>query len=82
MKTDPYHDRESITELLKQYNNLRNGSNSIFFDEEAFEKIIDWYDDQEETAKSSTILTIRKTWARPWKLLKQLLSIILIQGIC
>src|SRR3569832_1604320 len=48
MKTDPYHDKESITELLKQYTNLRNGSTSIFLDEEAFEIIIDYFDDQED----------------------------------
>jgi tetratricopeptide (TPR) repeat protein len=52
MKTDPYHDRESITELLKQYNNLRNGSPSIFLDEESFEKIIDYFDDQEDLSKA------------------------------
>ena len=52
MKTDPYHDRESITELLKQYNNLRNGATSIFFDEESFEKIIDYFDDQEDLSKA------------------------------
>ena len=52
MKTDPYHDRESINELLKQYNNLRNGSTSIFLDEESFEKIIDYFDDQEDLGKA------------------------------
>src|SRR4051812_27887691 len=52
MKTDPYHDRESIDELLKQYNNLRNGHTSIFFEEEAFEKIIDYFDDQEDLSKA------------------------------
>src|SRR3712207_849205 len=52
MNTDPYHDQESIGELLKQYDNLRNGRSAIFLEEESFEKIIDWYDDQEETAKA------------------------------
>src|SRR4051812_22515569 len=52
MKTDPYHDRESIDELLKQYNNLRNGHKSIFFEEEAFQKIIDYFDDQEDLSKA------------------------------
>ena len=52
MKKDPYHDRESMTELLKQYNNLRNGTTRIFFDEEAFEKIIDYFDDQEDLGKA------------------------------
>lgn len=52
MKTDPYHDKESITELLKQYFNLRNGRKTIFFDEESFEKIIDYFDDQEDLGKA------------------------------
>jgi tetratricopeptide (TPR) repeat protein len=52
MSKDPYHDRESITELLKQYNSLRNGQNSIFFDEESFEKIIDYFDDQEDLGRA------------------------------
>src|SRR5215207_5006304 len=52
MKSDPYHDKESIDELLKQYNNLRNGQSSIFFEEEAFEKIIDYFDDLEDLARA------------------------------
>lgn len=51
MKSDPHEDRESIDELLKLYNNLRNGY-SGFIEEEAFEKIIDYYDDQEEISKA------------------------------
>lgn len=52
MKNDPYHDRESITELLKQYNNLKSGHSSIFFEEEAFEKIIDYFDEQEDMSRA------------------------------
>ncbi|HEU4470354.1 MAG TPA: tetratricopeptide repeat protein [Flavisolibacter sp.] len=52
MKSDPYHDRESITELLKQYNSLRSGLRSVFLEEEAFEKIIDYFDDQEDLSKA------------------------------
>jgi tetratricopeptide (TPR) repeat protein len=52
MISDPYHDKESIDELLKHYNNLRNGQASIFLEEEAFEKIIEYYDDQEEISKA------------------------------
>src|SRR5207249_1820047 len=51
MRLDPHEDRESIDELLKQYNNLRNG-NSGFIDEDDFEKIIDYYDDKEELSKA------------------------------
>ena len=51
MITDPYqNDKESIKELLKHYDNLRAGRSAMFLEEEAFEKIIDWFDDQEETA--------------------------------
>jgi len=49
---DPYQENDSLDELLKQYNNLKNGRNSIFFEEEAFEKIIDYYDDREELTKA------------------------------
>ena len=53
MSTDPdYDDKESLKELLKQYNNLRTGAKSGFLEEESFEKIIDYFDDQEEIAKA------------------------------
>ena len=52
MKSDPHEDRESINELLKLYNNLRNGYSGVI-EEEAFEKSIDYYDDQEEEGDSA-----------------------------
>src|SRR5688572_23195410 len=52
MISDPYHDRESIDDLLRLYNNLRNGQGGIFLEEDAFEKIIEYYDEQEETSKA------------------------------
>jgi tetratricopeptide (TPR) repeat protein len=53
MTTDPYkNDKENLKELLKQYDNLRLGKSSIFLEEEAFEKIIDFFDDQEEFSKA------------------------------
>lgn len=52
MKTNPQHDKENIDELLKQYHNLRSGHKSIFFEEDAFEKIIDYFDDQEDLSKA------------------------------
>src|SRR5687767_4123657 len=51
MKSDPQEDRESIDELLKLYNNLKNGL-SGFIEEEAFEKIIDYYNEKEEISKA------------------------------
>ncbi|MGV3528721.1 MAG: tetratricopeptide repeat protein [Flavisolibacter sp.] len=52
MKTDPYHDQDSLDELLKQYNNIRNGFAGGFLEEEAFEKIINYYDEHEELSKA------------------------------
>lgn len=52
MTTDPYHDQESLDELLKQYNNLRNGLPSVFMEEEAFEKVIQYYNEKEELSKA------------------------------
>ena len=53
MITDPYkNDKENIAELLKHYDNMRSGRSTMFLEEEAFEKIIDWYDDQEEIGKA------------------------------
>ena len=37
--------REEIRELLRQYQNLKAGRGTCFFDEEAFENVIDYYDD-------------------------------------
>jgi tetratricopeptide (TPR) repeat protein len=52
MSRENYPENESIDELLRQYNNLRLGKKSIFFEEEAFEKIIDYYDEQEELSQA------------------------------
>src|SRR6476659_6219692 len=52
MKSDPYNDKERIDELLKQYYNFRNGQRSVFFEEEAFEKIIEYFDEQEDLARA------------------------------
>ena len=53
MGTEPYqNDKWSIKELLKQYDNLRLGKSSGFFEEDSFEKIIDYFDDQEEYQKA------------------------------
>ncbi|MFI5155971.1 MAG: tetratricopeptide repeat protein [Chitinophagales bacterium] len=49
MKENPYRkDHEDLRELLKRYQNLKSGRNQSFLDEEAFEKIIDYFDDREE----------------------------------
>lgn len=45
-------DRDELKELLKQYQNLRAGKSHSFLEEEAFEKIIDYFDEQDEIAKA------------------------------
>ena len=53
MNSDPYqNDKDTIRELLKQYDNLRTGRSSTFLEEEAFEKIIDYFDDLEDFPKA------------------------------
>lgn len=49
MKENPYHqEQEDLKELLRQFQNLRNGRSHSFLDEESFEKIIDYFDDKED----------------------------------
>ncbi len=53
MQENPYHpDREEIKELLKAYQDLKNGKRSSFMEEEAFEKIIDYFDDTEDLSQA------------------------------
>ncbi len=63
MITDPYRqDKENIRELLKHYNNLRHGKSSVFIEEESFEKIIDYFDDQEDLSKALEAAEISITY--------------------
>lgn len=49
MKENPYRqDKEELKELVRQFLNLKAGRSHTFLDEDAFEKIIDHYDDIEE----------------------------------
>lgn len=52
MISDPFYDKDSIIELLRLFENLRTGASPGFLEEEAFEKIIDYFDDQEEPLKA------------------------------
>jgi tetratricopeptide (TPR) repeat protein len=53
MQENPYHpDREEIKELLKQYQDLKTGRHHSFLEEEAFERIIDYFDDTEDLVQA------------------------------
>lgn len=46
------NDRDELNELLRQYENLKNGRNHTFLDEEAFERVIDHFDDNEDLSRA------------------------------
>ncbi len=49
MSKYPYRqDREEIKELLLQFENLKSGRSHSFLEEEAFEKIIDYYNEKDQ----------------------------------
>lgn len=53
MKENPHQeDREQLRELLRQYENLRQGRGHSFLEEESFEKIINYFEDREEMPKA------------------------------
>jgi len=53
MSNYPYRqDREDLKELLLQYQNLKTGMSHSFIDEDAFEKIIDYFDEKDQLEQS------------------------------
>lgn len=49
MRDNPYReDREELKELIIQYQNLKHGRNHSFLEEDAFERIIDYYDEKDD----------------------------------
>jgi len=53
MQENPFReDKEELKELLEQYINLRSGKGHSFIEEEAFEAIIDYFDDQDDLAQA------------------------------
>src|SRR5436190_15017362 len=53
MKENPYREnKDEIDDLLKQYENLKTGRSHKFLDEEAFEKIVEFYDENEDLQKA------------------------------
>lgn len=53
MKENPYQeDREQMRELLRQYENLRNGRSASFIEEESFERIVSYFEEREEIPRA------------------------------
>ena len=53
MKDNPQReDREQLRELLRQFENLKNGRKNSFIEEDSFEKIIDYYQEKDELSKA------------------------------
>lgn len=49
MKNNPFEeDRDVLAELLKNYDNLKNGRSHSFIEEDAFEKIISYFEEKED----------------------------------
>jgi tetratricopeptide (TPR) repeat protein len=54
MKENPHReDREMLRELLKSYENLKHGRQHSFIEEDAFEKIIDYFQEKEDLTRAS-----------------------------
>jgi tetratricopeptide (TPR) repeat protein len=52
-ENNPYReDREQLKELLKKYENFKNGRGHSFIEEDAFEKIIEYYQEREDLVKA------------------------------
>lgn len=51
MRENPYRrDHEEIKALIQQYTDLKEGNHHSFIEEDAFERIIDYYDDKDDVA--------------------------------
>jgi tetratricopeptide (TPR) repeat protein len=51
MSKYPYRqDREELKALLQQYQNLKTGKPNSYIEEDGFERVIDYYDEKEQTA--------------------------------
>jgi tetratricopeptide (TPR) repeat protein len=53
MRNNYYRDdREELKELIAQYQNMRQGKSHSFLEEEAFERIIDYYDEKDNLSEA------------------------------
>ena len=51
MKENPYQqDKEGMSELLQQYHSMKQGKGYTFIEEDAFEQLIDYFDEQDDLA--------------------------------
>jgi len=58
MRENPYsEDREELKELLQQYQNFKQGRSHTFLEEDAFERIIDYFDDKDDLPEAMTAAT-------------------------
>ncbi|MDB5199986.1 MAG: tetratricopeptide repeat protein [Chitinophagaceae bacterium] len=49
MKDNPYRqDKEGMIELLQQYNNMKQGNGYTFIEEDAFEHLIEYFDEKDD----------------------------------
>jgi tetratricopeptide (TPR) repeat protein len=59
MKENPYReDREELQELLRQYQNLKQGRSHAFIEEESFERIIDYFDEKDDLPEAISAVEI------------------------
>jgi len=53
MKENPYRqDKEGMKELLDQYNNMKEGQGYAFIEEEAFEQLVDYFDESDDLSSA------------------------------
>lgn len=53
MRDNPFgEDKDEIRELIRQFQNLKSGRATSFLEEDAFEKIIDYFDDIEDLSQA------------------------------
>lgn len=58
-ENDPYReDQDDLRDLLKQFQNLKNGRQHSFIDEDSFEKIITYYQEKEDLARAMDAVEI------------------------
>src|SRR5665647_3270943 len=53
MRENPYRqDKEGMSELLQQYNSMKQGRGYSFIEEDSFEQIIDYFDEKDDLASA------------------------------